>query len=201
MTGKFLQTALRTKQMLYNENGDLSRPIDSAPKKDLKQGEIDIRALQQKRQLAEITRYESNLHLQITDYVFVLAMTFELAVKIVANGLFFTPKAVVSDVGGVMTMFIYFHEEHFPVSHVNMLNSIFNCIPREFQLLRDLHLPQVLVQQSFDYFSLIWSDMLSSTYMVTILMIVVMFIFASFGVQIVGGKLASCNDPEIKTRL
>ncbi|KJH52792.1 hypothetical protein DICVIV_00999 [Dictyocaulus viviparus] len=195
---------MRTKQM-YNENGDLSCPSDSAPKKDLKQGEIDIRALQQRRHLAEITRtrieedmrenhpffdrplfligrasklrefckkvvhsrydtcddgtngstktkrrfkeirtligimpyldwgmvtvtviscismlFESpwpttgenlvmnNLYLQIADYVFVLTMTFELLVKIVANGLFFTPKAVVSDVGGVMTMFIYF---------------------------------------------------------------------------------------------
>ncbi|KHJ80489.1 transporter, cation channel family protein [Oesophagostomum dentatum] len=36
--------------------------------------------------------------------------------------------------------------------------------------------------------------------LVTILMIVVMFIFASFGVQIVGGKLAACNDPTISTR-
>jgi hypothetical protein len=34
-------------------------------------------------------------------------MTFELAVKILANGLFFTPKAVVRDPGGVMTVFIY----------------------------------------------------------------------------------------------
>jgi hypothetical protein len=31
-------------------------------------------------------------------------------------------------------------------------------------------------------------------------MIVVMFIFASFGVQTVGGKLASCNDPNITER-
>lgn len=57
MTGKFLQTAVRNKQFnMYSENGDLSRPSDSAPKKNAKQGEIDIRALQQKRQLAEITR-------------------------------------------------------------------------------------------------------------------------------------------------
>lgn len=35
-------------------------------------------------------------------------MTFELCVKIIANGLFFTPKAVVRDVGGVMNLFIYF---------------------------------------------------------------------------------------------
>lgn len=32
-------------------------------------------------------------------------------------------------------------------------------------------------------------------------MIVVMFIFASFGVQIVGGKLAACNDPTVITRV
>lgn len=36
--------------------------------------------------------------------------------------------------------------------------------------------------------------------LVTILMIVLMFIFASFGVHCVGGKLAACNDPIIKTR-
>lgn len=60
MTGKFAQnTTIRTKMLFnVNENGDLSRPSDSAPKKDQKQGEIDIRALQQKRQLAEITRFK-----------------------------------------------------------------------------------------------------------------------------------------------
>lgn len=35
-------------------------------------------------------------------------MTFELMVKVIANGLFFTPKAVVKDVGDIMTFFIYF---------------------------------------------------------------------------------------------
>jgi hypothetical protein len=51
-------STLRSKSYLEDmkENGDLSRPSDSAPKKELKHGEIDIRALQQKRQLAEITR-------------------------------------------------------------------------------------------------------------------------------------------------
>lgn len=34
-------------------------------------------------------------------------MTFELGVKILANGFIFTPNAVVRDVGGVMTLFIY----------------------------------------------------------------------------------------------
>lgn len=49
----------------------------------------------------------NNFYLQICEYMFVLAMTFELIVKILANGFFFTPKAVVGDVGGVMTLFIY----------------------------------------------------------------------------------------------
>lgn len=39
----------------FKENGDC-RPTDSAPKDDLKQGEIDIKALQQKRAQAEFTR-------------------------------------------------------------------------------------------------------------------------------------------------
>lgn len=36
---------------------------------------------------------------------------------------------------------------------------------------------------------------------VTILLVVLMFIFASFGVQIAGGKLAACNDPSIIIRV
>lgn len=48
-----------------------------------------------------------NWYLQIADYLFVLCMTFELAVKTIANGLFFTPDALVKDAGGVMTIFIY----------------------------------------------------------------------------------------------
>jgi hypothetical protein len=34
-------------------------------------------------------------------------MTLELGLKIIAHGLFFTPNAVVRDVGGFMTLFIY----------------------------------------------------------------------------------------------
>lgn len=37
--------------------------------------------------------------------------------------------------------------------------------------------------------------------LVTILLVIVLFIFASFGVQSVGGKLAACNDPTILNRV
>lgn len=35
-------------------------------------------------------------------------MTFELSAKIISDGLFFTPNALIRDAGGVMTIFIYF---------------------------------------------------------------------------------------------
>jgi hypothetical protein len=54
----------------------------------------------------------NNVYLKVAEYVFVIAMTFELAFKIIADGLFFTPKAVVKDFGGVMTLFIYIVSEH-----------------------------------------------------------------------------------------
>ncbi|GMT23316.1 hypothetical protein PFISCL1PPCAC_14613, partial [Pristionchus fissidentatus] len=291
-------SGLRSKLLygqLGGENGDV-RPSDSAPKKDNKQGEIDIRALQQKRQLAEITRtrieeemrenhpffdrplfivgrvsrlrdlckrivhakYEwqedsanantktqrrykqlhsliglmpyldwamvtitimscismlfespwpttgenlmsNNFYLQIMDYIFVLAMSFELSVKIISNGLFFTPKAVVRDVGGVMNMFIYFTSVvvllWMPKKvEINSLAQLFLL----FRAMRPLrvytlvpHIRRVVVE---------FFRGLKEILLVTILMIIVMFIFASFGVQIVGGKLAACNDPLIQTR-
>jgi hypothetical protein len=35
-------------------------------------------------------------------------MSLELSFKIIADGLFFTPNALVRDFGGLMTIFIYF---------------------------------------------------------------------------------------------
>ena len=36
---------------------------------------------------------------------------------------------------------------------------------------------------------------------VSVLLIVLMFVFASYGVQLFGGKLAKCTDPNITTRV
>ena len=44
---------------------------------------------------------------QIAEYIFVLCMTMEMGLKILANGLFFTPKAVVNDFGGILDLFVY----------------------------------------------------------------------------------------------
>lgn len=54
-------------------------------------------------------------------------MTVELGLKIVADGLFFTPNAIVRDFGGVMTIFIYF------VSNITIFELI--CVINIFVLL------------------------------------------------------------------
>uniref|UniRef100_A0A914PJ89 Uncharacterized protein n=1 Tax=Panagrolaimus davidi TaxID=227884 RepID=A0A914PJ89_9BILA len=55
-----MQTSVRGKPMSFYdtmaENGDIGRAVESNIRRDVKQGEIDIRALQQKQQLAEMTR-------------------------------------------------------------------------------------------------------------------------------------------------
>ncbi|KJH47796.1 transporter, cation channel family protein [Dictyocaulus viviparus] len=301
------------------ENGDV-RPSDSAPKKEPKQGEIDIKALQQKRARAEITRYRNRIEeemrenhplfdrplfaigrdsrlrvlcqgivyakysperidpitgkqiilkykqlhdfiglmtyldwamvfvtslscwsmlfespwpttgenlifnnpylqvchpeystrfhaslntmhdiFQITEYLYVVTMTFELMMKVIANGLFFTPKAVVKDVGDIMTFFIYFTSVIYLLwmpSHVE-INSWAQLlmIMRAMRPLRIYtlvpHIRRVVVELCRGFKEIL---------LVTILLIVLMFVFASFGVQIAGGKLAACNDPTITAR-
>ncbi|VDD88442.1 unnamed protein product [Enterobius vermicularis] len=277
------------------ENGDI-RPADSAPKKDLKQGEIDIKAFQQKRQHAEITRNRieedmrenhpffdrplliigrdskirrlcqeivyakyspekidavtgkqiqrnykqlhalvglltyldwamvlvtcfscfsmlfegpwpatgenlifNNYYLQICEYLFVVSMTFELIVKIVAEGFIFTPNAVVKDVGGAMTMFIYvtsliylvWMPNHVEINSLAQLMMIFRAMrPLRIYTLVP-HIRRVVVELCKGFKEIL---------LVTILLVVLMFIFASFAVQIVGGKLAACNDPSVASR-
>nr|CAD7425898.1 unnamed protein product [Timema monikensis] len=45
--------------------------------------------------------------LQIAEYEFVIFMSLELALKILADGLFFTPKAYIKDVASMLDVFIY----------------------------------------------------------------------------------------------
>ncbi|VDN02709.1 unnamed protein product [Thelazia callipaeda] len=288
-------TKLKVVYEHLKENGDV-RLADSAHKTVLKQGEIDIKALQQRRQHAELTRnrieeeirenhpffdrplfvvdrdsrlrricqeivyakylpdkidsitgkqiqqrykqlhaliglltyldwamvlftalscgsmlFESpwpttgenmifnNPYLQICEYMFVISMTFELAVKILANGFIFTPTAVVRDVGDVMTLFIYITSviyliwmpRHVEINSLAQLMMIFRAMrPLRIYTLVP-HIRRVVVELCKGFKEIL---------LVTILLVLLMFIFASFGVQIAGGKLAACNDPTITER-
>ncbi|KAI4457603.1 sodium leak channel non-selective protein [Holotrichia oblita] len=52
-------------------------------------------------------RVMEHVTLQIAEYCFVIFMSIELALKILADGLFFTPKAYIKDVAAVLDVFIY----------------------------------------------------------------------------------------------
>ncbi|CDW53676.1 Ion trans domain containing protein [Trichuris trichiura] len=141
----------------------------------------------------------NNGYIQIADYIFVIGMTFELLLKVLANGLFFTPKAVIRDFGGILTVFIYTTSLIFliwmpkdvrPSSGAQLLMVFRAMRPLRIYTLVP-HIRRVVVELFRGFREIL---------LVTILLVVLMFIFASYGVQIAGGKLAKCNDLTIKTR-
>lgn len=67
---------------------------------------------------------KQHLSLQIGEYVFVIFMSIELNLKIMADGLFFTPTAVIRDFGGVMDIFIYL---------VKLQSQLLSCEKPTFQ--------------------------------------------------------------------
>ncbi|XP_012689441.1 sodium leak channel non-selective protein isoform X2 [Clupea harengus] len=137
--------------------------------------------------------------LQIGEYVFVIFMSIELNLKIMADGLFFTPTAVIRDFGGVMDIFIY------------LLGLIFLCwlpnnVPPEsgaqllmmLRCLRPLRIFKLVPQMRKVVREVIKG--FKEILLVSILLLTLMLVFASFGVQLFAGKLAKCNDPHIERR-
>ncbi|CAF3919926.1 unnamed protein product [Rotaria sp. Silwood2] len=131
--------------------------------------------------------------LQIAEYVFVIFMSIELTLKIFAHGLFFTPKALVRDIGGAIDVAVFFVGLTFlcwlprnvPVNSVaQFLMLLRSTRPlRIFILVPDLRNVVYEVCRGF-----------KEILLVSILLVVLMFIFAIYGVQIIGGQLARCND-------
>ncbi|EEC06683.1 voltage-gated ion channel, putative, partial [Ixodes scapularis] len=137
--------------------------------------------------------------LQIAEYVFVVAMSIELTLKTLADGLFFTPKALIKDVGGIGDVFIYIVSLVFlcwmptkvPPQSSTQLLMLLRCVRplRIFSLVP--HMRKVVCELCRGFKEIL---------LVSILLIVLMFVFACYGVHLFGGRLARCNDPEIKSR-
>ncbi|XP_011187770.2 sodium leak channel NALCN isoform X2 [Zeugodacus cucurbitae] len=137
--------------------------------------------------------------LQIAEYGFVVFMSLELALKILADGLFFTPKAYIKDVAAVLDVFIYVVSTSFlcwmpqqiPTSSGAQLLMILRCVRplRIFTLVP--HMRKVVYELCRGFKEIL---------LVSTLLILLMFIFASYGVQLYGGRLARCNDPTILRR-
>jgi hypothetical protein len=52
-------------------------------------------------------RLVDSIPLQVVEYLFVIAMSIEMTLRVCAYGLFFTPNAVVKDFGGILDLFIF----------------------------------------------------------------------------------------------
>ena len=137
--------------------------------------------------------------LQIAEYAFVIFMSLELALKILADGLFFTPKAYIKDVAAVLDVFIYVVSTSFlcwmpkqiPTNSSAQLLMVLRCIRplRIFTLVP--HMRKVVYELCRGFKEIL---------LVSTLLILLMFIFASYGVQLYGGRLARCNDPTVSKR-
>ncbi|KAJ3664869.1 hypothetical protein Zmor_000408 [Zophobas morio] len=144
-------------------------------------------------------RVMENVSLQVAEYCFVIFMSIELALKILADGLFFTPKAYVKDVAALLDVFIYLVSLVFlcwmpkkvPPNSGAQLLMILRCLRplRIFTLVP--HMRKVVYELCRGFKEIL---------LVSTLLVLLMFIFASYGVQLYGGKLARCNDPNITKR-
>ncbi|KAK7489326.1 hypothetical protein BaRGS_00019434, partial [Batillaria attramentaria] len=121
----------------------------------------------------ETPRYRmvENGELQIAEYSFVICMTLEDDAQGLANGLFFTPKAVVNDFSGVLDLFIY------GVSVVFLM-----AMPRQVET----HSPEQIL--------------MILRCLRPLRIYILMFVFAICGVHLLGGRLARCNDPKVNTK-
>ncbi|XP_017774195.1 PREDICTED: sodium leak channel non-selective protein isoform X2 [Nicrophorus vespilloides] len=144
-------------------------------------------------------RVMENYSLQIAEYSFVIFMSIELVLKILADGLFFTPKAYIKDCAAILDVFIYLVSLVFlcwmprkvPAKSGAQMLMILRCLRplRIFTLVP--HMRKVVYELCRGFKEIL---------LVSTLLILLMFVFASYGVQLYGGRLARCNDPTITKR-
>lgn len=125
--------------------------------------------------------------LQIAEYTFVIFMSLELSLKILADGLFFTPKAYIKDVASALDVFIYIVSTTFlcwmpkkvPSNSTAQLLMILRCVRplRIFTLVP--HMRKVVYELCRGFKEIL---------LVSTLLILLMFVFASYGVQLYGGR-------------
>ena len=152
-------------------------------------------------QLFETPHYRvmSNTELQIADYIFVTAMAIELTVKILAEGLIFTPNAVLRDVSGILDVLIFsvnlvwvaWMPMEVKPSSIAQMFMILRCFRPLRIFILVPHMRKVVSELCKGF---------KEIFLVAVLLIVLMFIFANLGVHLFGMKFAACNDATITNR-
>ncbi|PAA57585.1 hypothetical protein BOX15_Mlig029264g3 [Macrostomum lignano] len=139
--------------------------------------------------------------LRAAEYIFFVAMTTELTLKVVANGFFFTPMALVRDFDGVLDLFIYatsllymcymLHVKTVRPGSIEQWLMVFRC-------LRPLRIFSLVPQLRRVVYELVRG--FREIFMVSVLLFVFIFIFAIYGVHLFGGRLGICNDRSKTTK-
>ncbi|XP_071140116.1 sodium leak channel NALCN-like isoform X2 [Mytilus edulis] len=145
------------------------------------------------------SRVMDNANLQVAEYLFVIFMSIEMGLKVMAHGLFFTPKAMLKDFSGILDLFIYFVSLIFLCWMPKNVPVQIDGAARLFMILRcarPLRIFALVPHMRQVVFELVRG--FKEILLVSVLLIVLMFVFATFGVHLLGGKLARCNDPDIK---
>ena len=133
------------------------------------------------------------------EYIFIVAMSIELFLRILADGLVFTPHAVIQSFGGVLDVFIYlvslificWQPDKVPAHSGTQALLVLRCL-RPLRIITLVPpMRQVILELVSGYKEIL---------KVTALQFLLMFIFASYGVQVFANKLARCNDRNITTQ-
>lgn len=146
------------------------------------------------------TRVANTPVLIVAEYAFVITMACELMLKTMADGLLFTPNAYLANVAGVMdfiifsisVLFLMALPEEIPPQSWSQTLLVARCIRplRIFSLVP--HMRKVVYELCRGF---------KEIALVSVLLVVLLFVFASVGVHLFGGRLARCNDPCVKERV
>ena len=133
---------------------------------------------------------------EVIEYIFVVAMSLELGVRILANGLIFTPHAVIQSFGGVLDVTTYLVALAYVAWQPHLIPARSGAqVLMVLRCLRPLRIVTLVPKMQKVILELVggYKEILK----VSAMQFMLMFIFASYGVQVFSGKFGSCNDRNI----
>ena len=140
-----------------------------------------------------------NTTLTVIEYIFVVSSTFELVLKIIADGLIFAPNAFIRDAGSLLHVLIYIVSLIYVCWRPEVIAvGSFAQVILVLRGLRPLRL--ITLAPPLRKVVAVLLNGYKDIIKVAILQVALMFVFASYGVQYLGGQLQRCNDPDILTK-
>ena len=153
-------------------------------------------------QVCETHRYRvmEEPFLRVSDYLFVCAMACELGVKLLAEGLVFTPKALLRDMSGILDVMIFCVSlawlcwmprsiQQNSLAHTLLILRCFRPL-RIFILVP--HMRQVVSELCRGF---------KEIFLVAVMVIALIFVFANWGVHLFGMRFAACNDVDLANEI